>query len=71
MLKCVYSDLQYEKFIFLSFEIDNSFGLENGCGQSFRVFDQIWRNEMGNYLGHQGKGLKKSQPKISAKRVEL
>ena len=57
MLECVYIELQYEKFIFLSFEIFICFGLENGCGKSFRVFDQIWRYEMGNYLGHQGKGL--------------
>jgi len=60
MQLCVYSDVQYEKFIFLAFEIFNGFGLENGCGESFRIFDQIWSDEMGNYLGNQGKRLKKN-----------
>ena len=74
MLECVYIELQYEKFIFLSFEIFICFGLENGCGKSFRVFDQIWRYEMGNNLGHQGKGLNTLKLTYSVsytKRVEL
>ena len=63
MLECTNSDLlrQYEKLIFLAIENIVGFRLENRCRQSIRVFDQIWRDEMGSHLGHKGKGIKKNE----------